>query len=262
MKADRTVRKKGRQGQGVISPRQRPGDDRYLLTPDQLTALLTRFDLDPSAPWRWIFTSAPIAADGSMRLTFEGTFPTGHYFAADFGGKDFAPWAGYQFAMFGVTFDHDPGTGPRVRFPLPDEYTALVGPWNVMLLYRRAFHPEFPTYAEITWHPGEPEIGSIQELPTVGRAEALKIGERGLALLDMAAPTLAGRPEGYRKGHKRSATDLWRWWLKWQELDDEPTSKDLADWLGVKSRTTVERRLEEMGQTWPPTNPRRRGQRN
>lgn len=76
-------------------------------------------------------------------------------------------------------------------------------------------------------------------------------------ILDAAGFTWSTGPGGYRKGSHKSAAAVWRWYREWDQLDGgKPTLRNLAAWLGVKSHATARKRLEEIGQTWPPTNPR------
>jgi hypothetical protein len=77
-------------------------------------------------------------------------------------------------------------------------------------------------------------------------------------ILDLAGLKWAPGREGYRKGRQKSAAAVWRWWQDWDPLDgSKPSLSDLATWFGVKSKTTASKRLDQIGQTWPPTNPKR-----
>jgi hypothetical protein len=200
MNAHRGATKKGRAGSGETSP-LRPDDARHLLDELQVNSFLKRLDLVPKVDWCWITTSDPITEDGSVRLILQRQLPApgvDSHFAFTQRIKSFARWKGYRYAIFGATFSEDPGTGPRLLIPFAEEITARFGHWNVLLLYRSAFSPEFPALRiELVWRPAEQlvdqEIGTIDGIPTEGRNKALKTGAHGLALLDMVAPS--GRRE-------------------------------------------------------------------
>ena len=129
--------------------------------------------------------------------------------------------------------------------------------WLIVLarLTRDGLDPR--AYAEVRLHPSRSEIAAHipSTLPHKDRGTILK----GLDLLAAWVRQRGGRPAGTRKGRQLSAQKIWDWWQGWDDLRDErPTLKDLAARMRVRSLATARGRLREAGQTWPPTDPRKR----
>ncbi len=66
----------------------------------------------------------------------------------------------------------------------------------------------------------------------------------------------AGRPKGSVKGKPRSAKAILKWYREaseqYAEDGEQPTLRDLADWMGVKAEKTARKRLEKLELSWPP----------
>jgi hypothetical protein len=173
------------------------------------------------------------------------------------------PLHGFEFVVEGEVIDDSGSSGPAQLWKFePREWDGLQLDGFTLKLLRMAISwPGAPLRFEWEWLEGQ----YVRGLPHVTQGGAMpkdyhRLADAFQALLKFTENLRrgGGRPRGATTGKHPSAREIWSWSVKFEEADGvRPKIKDLADYMEV-SRETARKRLHDVGQTWPPKDPRRR----